>query len=144
GVCQSVSGCIAALLRRRDQQASEVPDQQLRASSTYDRPGLQATLAGRTLFSLDQAAPPDQILFRYQRECGEDPDMDCGLGLCAGGDRAKAFGTAGESLPNSTDSQRHAFRESAHFTGSRSIGLPERLSRGPQPVDSVQLLTGQQ
>src|SRR5271167_225696 len=144
GVCQSVSGCLAAseLLRRRDQQASEVSDQQLHASSTYDRPDLPVPLAGGTLFSLDQAAPPDQILFRYQRECGEDPDMDCGLGLCAGGDCAEAFGTAGESLPNSTDSQRHAFRESAHFTGSRSIRLPERLIRRPQPVDSVQLLAG--
>src|ERR1017187_5936275 len=68
--------------------------------------------------------------------------MDCGLGLCAGGDCAEAFGTAGESLPNSTDSQRHAFRESAHFTGSRSIRLPQRLTRRPQPVDSVQLLAG--
>jgi hypothetical protein len=54
----------------------------------------------------------------------------------------KRFGTAGESLPNSTDSQRHAFRESAHFTGSGSTIFPGRLTRRPQAVDSVQLLTG--
>src|ERR1039458_7261785 len=94
---------------------------------------------------LKNVTPPPFWHFRQDREScsGEDPDMDCGLGLRAGSDRAKAVGTAGESLPNSTDSQRHPFRESAHFTGSRSTGPPERLSRGPQPVDSVQLLTGQ-
>ena len=38
------------LLRRRDQQASEVSDQQLHASSTYDRPDLPVPLAGGALF----------------------------------------------------------------------------------------------
>jgi transposase len=49
----------------------------------------------------------------------------------------KRLGTAGESLPNSTDSQCHAFRESAHFTGSGCTIFPGRLTRRPQAVDSV-------
>ena len=58
GVGQSVSGCLAAskLLRRRNQQASEVPDQQLHPSRTYDRLDLPLPLAGGTLFrELDMA-----------------------------------------------------------------------------------------
>jgi Transposase DDE domain len=38
-----------------------------------------------------------------------------GVGLCAGGDHTQALGAGGQSLPNPTDSERHAFRENAHF-----------------------------
>jgi hypothetical protein len=93
-------------------------------------------------FSMDQTALKNQVLFRHQRQCSEDPDLDCCLDLFAGGNCPQAFGTAGESLPNSTDSQCHAFRESAHFTGSGSTIFSGRLTRRPQAVDSVQLLTG--
>ena len=91
---------------------------------------------------MDQTALKNQVLFRHQRQCSEDPDLDCCLDLFAGCNCPQAFGTAGEPLPNSTDSQCHAFRESAHFTGSGSTIFPGRLTRRPQPIDSVQLLTG--
>jgi hypothetical protein len=44
-------------------------------------------------------------------ENAEDPDLDRSVGLCAGGDHTQALGTGGQSLPNATDSERHAFRE---------------------------------
>jgi hypothetical protein len=77
--------------------------------------------------------------FGTSEQRSEDSDLDCRLDLRAGSNRPQAFGTAGESLPDSTDSQRHAFRESARFTGPRSIFLPGRLTPRLQPVDSVQL-----
>jgi hypothetical protein len=45
----------------------------------------------------------------------EDSDLDCRLGLCAGGDRPQANGTGNESLPNPTDFQYHPAGENAHF-----------------------------
>ena len=36
--------------------------------------------------------------------------------------------TGGEPLPNSTDFERDAFRENAHFAGTPSIGIPRRIS----------------
>ena len=51
------------------------------------------------------------------RECGEDPDLDCHLRLRAGCHRQKATETGTKPLHNSTDFERHSFRENAHFTG---------------------------
>jgi hypothetical protein len=41
----------------------------------------------------------------FQRKCGEDSDLDRGVGLCAGGNRTQAVGPGGQSLPNPTDSK---------------------------------------
>ena len=77
---------------------------------------LQVALADRVVLQVDQAAPADQAVLRYQRERREDANLDRGLGLRTGRDRAQEVGPGGESLPNSTDSQRYPFRENAHFT----------------------------
>src|ERR1035437_10468109 len=66
----------------------------------------------------------DQGLLRHQRERGEDANLDRGVDLCAGGDRAEAVGAGSQSLPDSTDSQRYPFRENAHFTGTSEQQLP--------------------
>src|ERR1035437_9561810 len=54
----------------------------------------------------------------------------------------QAPGAGGEPLPDSTDFERDAFRENAHFTGTSSIGLRERFTRYRQPTDSIRLLAG--
>ena len=41
-------------------------------------------LTGETLLSMDQAAPLNQSLLGHQRERGEDPNRDGGIGLRAG------------------------------------------------------------
>ena len=56
----------------------------------------------------------------------------------------KRLGLGGQPLPDSTDSQPHAFRENAHFTGPSGIRLPRTFRRNRQPIDSLRLLTGQQ
>ena len=83
----------------------------------------------RVVLQVDQAAPADQAVLRYQRERREDANLDRGLGLRTGRDRAQEVGPGGESLPNSTDSQRYPFRENAHFTGLAAVRLPRKLTR---------------
>jgi hypothetical protein len=53
--------------------------------------------------------PAHQGLLRDQRERGENANLDRGVDVCAGGDRAQATGTGGQSLPDSTDSQCYSF-----------------------------------
>jgi len=72
--------------------------------------------------------------FRYQRQRCEDSDLDCGLDLRARGNRTQALGTAGESLPNSTDSQRHAFRESARFAALEAASFHDDLLEDPNQL----------
>jgi Domain of unknown function (DUF4372)/Transposase DDE domain len=81
------------------------------------------------LFQMDQAALTNQILLRHQRQCREDSNLDRRLDLCAGGYCPQTSWAGEESLPNSTDSQHHDSRESAHFTSVRSIRLPIGLTR---------------
>jgi len=45
---------------------------------------------------MDQAALAHQGVLRHQRERREDPNLDRGVGLCAGGDRAQAVGDRGQ------------------------------------------------
>jgi len=74
-------------------------------------------LASGTVLQMDQAASAHQGVLRHQRECCEDPNLDCRRGLCTRGHHPEATRPRGDPLPNPTDSQRHTFRENAHFAG---------------------------
>jgi succinate dehydrogenase hydrophobic anchor subunit len=79
-----------------------------------------------------------------QRERGEDPNLDCGIGVRSGGDRAQTAETGGQPVSDSTDSQPHAFRENAHFMRPSGHRRPRQFHGKRQPTDSVRVLTGQQ
>ena len=80
-------------------------------------------MARRALLQMDQTAPSDQGILRNDGECGKDPGMDRYFRLCPRGHREKALEAGPEPLHNSTDSERHPFRENAHFTGFLSHGI---------------------
>jgi Domain of unknown function (DUF4372)/Transposase DDE domain len=96
------------------------------------------------LFQMDQAAPADQGLLRHQRERGENANLDRGVGLCAGGDRAQTAGAGGQSVPDSTDSQPHALRENADFMRPADHRPGRHFHPKRQSTDFVRVLTGQQ
>src|ERR1017187_10699852 len=89
---------------------------------------------------LDQAAPPNQVFLRHQRERRKDPNLDRRVDLRAGRHRPKAVGAGDQPLPDSTGSQRHAFRENAYFTGPPATRLPTGFTQLRQPTDSVRLI----
>jgi hypothetical protein len=62
------------------------------------------SMAGGIIFQMDQAASSDQIIFRNFRECGQDANLDCRIGVRAGGDTQKTPRFDDESLhkPNTT------------------------------------------
>jgi hypothetical protein len=101
-------------------------------------------LAGGIVLQMNQAAPADQGILRHQRKRCEDPNLDRRVRLRARRHRQEAIGAGDESLPDSTDFERDAFRENAHFTGSPAIRFPRESRRSRQPVESVRLIAGQQ
>jgi hypothetical protein len=88
-------------------------------------------------FFVVRAASANQGVLRHQRKRREDPNLDRRVSLCAGRHRPKAFGPGDQPLPNSTDFERDAFRENAHFTGTSATGFPKRFTRFRQSTDSV-------
>jgi hypothetical protein len=52
---------------------------------------------------MDQNASEDKILLRHLRKCGEDPNLDCHIRLCAGGNHQKETENRAQSLHNFTD-----------------------------------------
>lgn len=89
----------------------------------------KARWASGTVLQMDQTASPDQVVLWHQRERGEDPNLDRGVRLRAGRHRPQAARPRTESLPDSTDFQRDAFRENATFTGTSALGLRRRTAR---------------
>jgi hypothetical protein len=99
-------------------------------------------MASGNVLQMDQAAPQNQGFLRHQRERRENPDPDRRLGLRPRRHRPEATWPGGEPLPNSTDSQRHTFRENAYFTGLPVSRLPNEFTSRRQPVDFVRLIAG--
>src|SRR3984957_12146633 len=82
----------------RGRQDSGVPHQSDDATSADDLRPLQKPLAGGTFLQVDQAAPTDQAVLRDIRECGEDADLDCRVGLRACRHRPEAAEVRGVTL----------------------------------------------
>src|ERR1017187_7129455 len=93
---------------------------------------------------MDQKAPADQSILRDQRERSEDANLDRRVRLCPRRHRPEASRAGRRPLPNSTDLERDAIRENAHFTGPSGLRLQRRFTRRQQPIDSIRLLAGQQ
>ena len=74
-------------------------------------------MARGIIFQMDQATPADRSILRYFVECREDSSLDSNIGLRTCVDHKEAVESGPESLHNSTDFERHTFRENAHFTG---------------------------
>src|SRR5271157_620185 len=79
------------------------------ASNAKEPHPLQVAVASGIVLQVDQAAPANQVFLWHQRECCEDPNLDCRVGLCTGRHRPEAFGPGDQPLPNSTDFERDAF-----------------------------------
>jgi len=91
------------LPRCRKGQDAYLPDQPHGVTGFDHLRPVQKPLAGGTFFQIDQTAPSDQAVLWYLGERREDADMDCRLGLCAGGNRAQTAQAGGASLHIAAD-----------------------------------------
>src|SRR6266571_7263622 len=132
-----------SLLRFAKESTTRLSDQQLQLAITDDRATVSQPLAGRVVLQMDQTTPTHQKVLRHFRECPEDSNLDCHLGLRARGDRQKATQSRRQSLQNVTDLQRHSFRENPDFTCSFFNRRPNHIRPALQTTDSVQLTLGQ-
>ena len=66
---------------------------------------------------MDQAEPADQAFLRNVGERGEDPNLDSGVGLRAGGDHQTGLAARSFPLHFSTDFVRPPLRKNRAFVG---------------------------
>ncbi len=119
-------------------------DQQPCGPSSHHSTTLPLPLAGRTVLSLDKAAPADQILLRNERKRGQDADLHSGERLRSGRHRQETPAPGRYlALHNSTDFERIAVREKAHSTGSLASILHNPGGDVRQPVGIIHPLIGQ-
>src|SRR4030065_933241 len=105
---------------------------------------LQGSLAGGTVFQMDQAASAYQKVLRQLRECGEVTNLDRRVGLCPRRYRKKAPQPGRLALHFITDFFSYPVREDAHTASV--CGQRVHSNRGCilQPNESIRVLTGQQ
>ena len=66
----------------RDRENAGIPNQQFHLAASDHLRTLQGTLAGGTVFQMDQAASAYQKILRQLRECGEVTNLDRCVSLC--------------------------------------------------------------
>ncbi len=99
--------------RRRKQSYSCISDQQLQSAGPDHYRALSLTLAGGTLFQMDQTTPAYQKLLRNIGECRQDANLDRHLRLRYCGYPEKTTSAPLQSLQYFTDSQCLCFRKNA-------------------------------
>ena len=107
----SLSGSASSrgVLRRRARQAFGIFDQQLRAFGTHNRTTLSVSLAGGTVFQVDQTKLADQEVLRQLRQRPEDSSVDCGQRLRPGGYPQEGVEARPQPHRNSPNSERDPF-----------------------------------
>jgi hypothetical protein len=103
------------LLRFRKPQPSRFSYEQFFSSSPDHCSALQISLAGGTLFQMDQATFTDQGLFRHIPERCENPNLDCHQRLCSCGHRQKRTQSRTKSQRNFANPQHYIIREKPHI-----------------------------
>ena len=106
------------ILRSGNPNTVRFSDQQLCASSYHHRQTLQMSLAGGTIFQMDQATPKNQSLLRHIRECRENPNLDCHIGLCPDSYYQKTTSFGIVSLHNSTNFEHNFVGKRAYITNT--------------------------
>ncbi len=113
--------------RQHHRQNLQLSHQQLCHTGPDSHRPISTPLAGRAIFQVDQTAPENQIFFRNHRECGEESNLECDLGLRARGHHQKATQARNRTLHNSTDFKPDHFRENT----IRSVAYEARLQNRP-------------
>ena len=116
------------LLRPREKPAPYILNQQFFPARLDYHRAVSMSLASRVVFQMDQTTSTNQGILWHFRKCGQDPNMDCHLGLSARGHNQETVKLRFEPLHNFTDFERHAFRKNPYFTGSFVGSHP--VSRG--------------
>ena len=93
--------------RCRDRKNVDFSDEQFRVAGADDHRALSVPLAGGIVLQVDPAASANQSLFWHVRECGQDANLDCGISLCARGNRENAARPIRELVRNPTDPEPH-------------------------------------
>ena len=93
---------------------------------------------------MDQAASSHQKVLRHVGKRGKDANLDRGFDLRSGRHRQEAGRLGSLPLHFAPSLLRHSFPENADAAGTFRNEDHIRGKRNGQPIESLQLLTGQQ
>ena len=134
-----------SLQRSRDRQDTPLPHQPDDLAGRHHLRALQKPLAGGIVPQVDQAASADQKVLRYTRECGQNANLDRGIGLCARRHRQEEEAATGRlALHFATDFVGHPFRENTFAASLPDQRVHFPRGRTVQPTEFIRDLTGQQ
>lgn len=114
------------ILRLRDRKESGFPYEQFHFTVFDHLHAIPESLAGGTVFQMDQTKSPDKNFLRHIRKCRKDSDMDCCVSLRARCKHEKTTEYTGQSLHNFTGPQCLVFRENTAFSTSCKTRLQKR------------------
>src|SRR5271169_4477072 len=103
--------------RSGNRQTTYLSDQPFCVARPDNRGALQAALASRTVFQVDQTEPTHPPFLWNIRKRGEDANLDGSMRLRARGHRQKGTGAGCCALHFSTDFVRPFLRKNPHFAG---------------------------
>lgn len=81
------------------------------------------SMAGGTLFQMDQTKFTDQEILWHLRECGQNPNLDRDINLCYRSDYEKEIEYRVITLHNFTNFECDHFRKNAHFKSAGNGSL---------------------
>jgi hypothetical protein len=100
-------------------------NEQFHAASFDNSAIVSQSLAGGTIFQMDQTKSQNQKFLRYIRKRCKDSNLDCNIGICSGCHHEKAAPPQRESLHNATGAERFNFRKNTNI----SINYRKRLQK---------------
>jgi len=106
------------ILRFKDRQNFHFSDQQFCTTGNNHRRPVSLSLASRVIFQMDQTTLTNQVIFRGDRKCGKDTNLDRSICLRSGSYHQKTTKTGRQPVYNITDFKRDHFRECAFKSGT--------------------------
>jgi hypothetical protein len=117
---------VSQIPRCDNRQDLGIFNEQFQTASFDDSPTVSKSLAGGTVFQMDQAESQNQKLLRYIKKRCKDPNLDSHLGVCSRCHHEKRTPSQRESLHNLTGVERFSFRRNSNLSANYRTEMQKR------------------
>lgn len=133
----SDSPATGSLQRSRDRQDTGPSDKPARVAGSDHCDAVPVSLASLSLLPMSQSSSANQPLLRHLGECGEAPNLDRGVGLCADGHHPQAPEHRHAPGHDARDFLRDRIRQALIGGSTFMYRIAPRTVGGPEPSESI-------